>query len=95
MNQPYLNGDLMTKMLYIQKINQMNQQYQINQMNMGSNPYQYYQKLQYNNCQNNFLMRKSFLTAQNMNNYTLLNPNYFPNNKTYTQNNNYHKGKKI
>lgn len=94
MNQPYLNEDLMTKMLYIQKINQMNQQYQINQMNMGSNPYQYYQKLQYNNCQNNFLMRKSFLTAQNMNNYTQLNPNYFSNNKTYTQNNNYHKGKK-
>jgi len=94
MNQPYLNGDLMTKMLYIQKINQMNQQYQINQMNMGFNPYQYYQKLQYNNCQNNFLMRKSFLYEQNMTKYTQLNTNYFPNNKTYIQNNNYHKGKK-
>ena len=94
MNQPYLNEDLMAKILYIQKINQMNQQYQKNQMNMGFNPYQYYQKLQINNCQNNFLMRKSFLNAQNMNNYTQLNPNYFPNNKTYTQNNNYHQGKK-
>ena len=94
MNQPHLNEGLMSKMLYIQYMNQMNQQYQINQMHMATNPCQYYQKYQYNNFQNNFLMNKNFLYAQNMNKYAQLNPNYFSSNKTYKQNNNYHKGKK-
>ena len=94
MNKSLLNQEQYQSLLYNQCTNQLNQRFQINPMNMMMNPYQYYQFVQNNNCQNNFPMKKSFLYAQNMNKYSQLNPNYFSRNGNCIKNNNYHKGKK-
>jgi hypothetical protein len=70
----------------------MNQQFQMNQMNMAINQYQYYQKYQYSNYQNNFPMQKNFLFAENMNKYAQLNPNYFANSHLHANGKQYFPG---
>ena len=94
MNKTFLNQEHIQALLCPQYKNQLNNPYQMNQMNMAINPYQYYPNLQNNNYQNNYQWKKSFTYAQNMNRYSQIYPSYFSRNENFKRNNNYHKGKK-
>ena len=95
MNSSITNQVQNQNMLYLSYQNQINNRYKMNQMNIPINQYQNYQKMKFNNMQNNYLMNKKFLYTQNMIEYPKLYPNYFSRNDNFIQNNFYnHKDKK-
>ena len=95
MNSSITNQVQNQNMLFLSYQNQINHRYKMNQMNIPINQYQYYQKMKFNNIQNNYLMNKKFLYTQNMIEYPKLYPNYFSRNDNFIQNNYYnHKDKK-
>ena len=95
MNSSITNQVQNQNMLFLSYQNQINHRYKMNQMNIPINQYQNYQKMKFNNMQNNYLMNKKFLYTQNMIEYPKLYPNYFSRNDNFIQNNYYnHKDKK-
>ena len=95
MNSSITNQVQNQNMLFLSYQNQINHRYKMNQMNIPINQYQNYQKMKFNNLQNNYLMNKKFLYTQNMIEYPKLYPNYFSRNDNFIQNNYYnHKDKK-
>ena len=89
MNSSITNQVQNQNMLFLSYQNQINHRYKMNQMNIPINQYQNYQKMKFNNMQNNYLMNKKFLYTQNMIEYPKLYPNYFSRNDNFIQNNYY------
>ena len=73
-------------MLYFPYQNKINSKYNLNPMNFPINQNQYYQKMKFNNFQNNYLRPKRFLYTQNVMDYPQLYPNCFSRNDTFIQN---------
>ena len=86
MNKSNTNQIQNQNMLYFPYQNQINSKYNLNPMNFPINQNQYYQKMKFNNFQNNYLRPKRFLYTQNVMDYPQLYPNCFSRNDTFIQN---------
>ena len=86
MNKSNTNQIQNQNMLYFPYQNKINSKYNLNPMNFPINQNQYYQKMAFNNFQNNYLRPKRFLYTQNVMDYPQLYPNCFSRNDSFMQN---------
>ena len=86
MNKSNTNQIQNQNMLYFPYQNKINSKYNLNPMNFPINQNQYYQKMAFNNFQNNYLSPKRFLYTQNLKDYSQLYPNCFSRNDSFMQN---------